>query len=155
MIWGRKHIISNIHGAHSSTWFSLLDWNVSQSRSLMMNPTQEPWQLFGAGLSRWAGLLCVHTHHRQPTHLLHPVCVFCQWGRVDRTLLHHSAFSKPLGTCLSLSLSLSLHLSFRLNKYTLKVNLRGSNLPQLQEGWGELVSDKTAGVGVAVLPASR
>jgi len=31
----------------------------------------------------------------------------------------------------------------------------GSNLPQLQEGWGELVSDKTSGVGVALLFASR
>lgn len=114
-----------------------------------MNPTQEPWQLFVACLSRWAGMLCVHTYHRQPTHLLHPLCVFCH---CDQKLLQHSAFLKPRGTCLSLSHS--LHLSFKRNKYTLTVNLRGSNLPQLQEGWGELVSDKAAGVGVAVLSAS-
>lgn len=36
----------------------------------------------------------------------------------------------------------------------LSVNLRGSDLPQLQEGRGELVSDETAGVWVTVLSAS-
>lgn len=47
-----------------------------------------------------------------------------------------------------------LRLSFGSNKYTLNVDLRGSNLPQLQEGWGELVSDKAAGVRVTVLSVS-
>lgn len=43
---------------------------------------------------------------------------------------------------------------FHGTKYTLNVNLRGSDLPQLQEGRGELVSDEAAGVGVTVLSVS-
>lgn len=79
-----------------------------------------------------------------PTYLPHPVCVFYQCSRVDRTLLHHSAF---LDTSLSL-------LFLTVFKYTLNDNLRGANLPQLQKRWGELVTNKTASVRVAVLSAS-
>lgn len=97
--WCTKHIIFNMHGASSLSLDDLdesvvgLDWNQSQSRSLMMSSTQENWQLFCAWRSRWAGPLCVFTRPTlKPTRLLHPVCVFCQCSRVDRTLLHHSAF---------------------------------------------------------------
>lgn len=118
--WCTKHIIFNMHGASSLSLDDLdesvvgLDWNQSQSRSLMMSSTQENWQLFCAWRSRWAGPLCVFTRPTlKPTRLLHPVCVFCQCSRVDRTLLHHSAFFffKASGHSLSLSPPLT-HLSF-------------------------------------------
>lgn len=121
-----------------------LDWNQSQSRSSMMNNTQEPW------LSRWAGPLCVFTliivslssHTDAHTHLLHPVHVFCSCSGAGRTLWQHLAQDTQISH------------SHRLSFGWIKVNLRGSNLPQLEEGWGELVSDKTAGVGVTVFFAS-
>lgn len=120
----------------------------SQSRSLMMSTTQEHWQLFGAWLSRWAGLLCMFTLHHtssacltteKPTHLLHAAFVSCRSNKNGHYCINMSWFS-PLTAS---------HGLYELNK--LNFDLRGSDLPQLQESWGELVSDKSACVGVAVL----
>lgn len=48
--------------------------------------------------------------------------------------------------------AIQLHTDARLTN-TVNLNLRGSDLPQLQEGRGELVSDKAPGVWVALFSA--
>lgn len=118
----------------------------SQSRSLIMNTTdEEHWQLSGAWLSRWAALY-VHTNHRQPVVplrgpriLLHPVLS-------EQTLTRHYCIksARGLGTQ-------AVFLSLTASHYQCHADLRCSNLPQLQESWGELVSDESAGVGVTLL----
>lgn len=70
-------------------------------------------------------------------------------------LLADSGSSPPSPTLMPAHL---LHLMFFLPHFVRTVvknkHLRSSNLPQLQEGWRELVSHKATSVKVTLLPAS-
>ena len=149
--WDLKYtLIFFIRSRWVSCWFRCEI--CSQSRSQMINTTQELWQWFAAWLRRWAASLCVFTlilvslspHTEAHTPPTSAVCLLSEQqglkGRYCITVLVQGHRSQ-----VSVSRVEETH------THTHTVNLRGSDLPQLQEGWGELVSHETAGVGVTML----